>query len=194
MNKKPLLPLLALGIIPVLALVMMEPDVDDDALGKQFAEKYPGATIGVHISEEDASEQEEVNRASLIIEGTILDKKPYWKVDDLKEYPRIFTDYTVGVDDTIKGPSKKTAKVTLVGGDLDTIKTATAAPELEKGDKVIMLLVQEFDTVFGDSYIPLSVSRSIYVIDENNTAQNYEFDRTGNKEDVKSRLAKLVGP
>ena len=80
MNKKLLLPLLALGIIPVLALVMMEPDVDDDALGKQFAEKYPGATIGVHISEEDASEQEEVNRASLIIEGTILDKKPYWKV------------------------------------------------------------------------------------------------------------------
>ena len=84
--------------------------------------------------------------------------------------------------------------MTLTAGELDNIKTVTVAPELEKGDRVIMLLVQEFNTASGDSYIPISLPRSIYVIDENDTAQNHDPDRTGNREDVKSRLAKLVGP
>ena len=110
MNKKLLLPLLPLGIIPVLLLLLMEPDVDADAIGKQFAEEHPGTTFGVLASKVDISKQEEVNEASLFIEGTILDEKPYWEVDVQRKYPQILTDYTVGVGDTIKGTSKKPSR------------------------------------------------------------------------------------
>lgn len=57
MNKKLLLSLLGLAIIPVIIFGIAEPDAD--AIGKQFAKEHPGVVIGVSTSEEDITEQEE---------------------------------------------------------------------------------------------------------------------------------------
>ncbi len=190
MNRRILLYLLAIAVIPVVGLGMI-PD-DADRIGKQFAADYPGVTIGVHSLEEDISEKEEINRASLIVEGTVLEAKPFWKIVHENSNPRIFTDYTIQVDDVIKGQDKRTVKVTMSGGSLDGIKSQTAAPELAEGDRVIMILGQDLASVFGDSYTPVSISKSTYVIDENDRAKNHMDDRTDDLEKVKSRIAKLA--
>ncbi len=190
MNKKIILPFLALAIIPVLVFGFSQPSADE--LGKQFAKDHQGMTIGVHTLEEDITEQEEINRSSLVVEGEILNTKAYWiNVNDQK-YPRIFTDYTVQVDEVIKGDYKKIIKVTIGGGELDGVKTSTVAPELAKGDKVIMILGKDISSPFGDNYVPISISKSTYVIDEDGIAENKKSDRSDNKDKVKERLAKLA--
>jgi len=190
MNKKLLLPFLALAVIPVLVFGVSQPSADE--FGKQFAKEYQGMTIGVHTLEEAITEQEEINRASLVVEGTILNAKPYWvKIND-HSYPEIFTDYTVQVDDVIKGAHKKVITVTIGGGELDGVKTATDSHELAKGDRVIMILGQDITTIFRDSYVPISISKSTYVIGDDDIAENKESDRTDKKDKVKERLTKLV--
>jgi hypothetical protein len=190
MNKKLLLPFLALAVIPVLVFGVSQPSADE--FGKQFAKEYQGMTIGVTTLEEAITEQEEINRASLVVEGTILNAKPYWvKIND-HSYPEIFTDYTVQVDDVIKGAHKKVITVTIGGGELDGVKTATDSHELAKGDRVIMILGQDITTIFRDSYVPISISKSTYVIGDDDIAENKQSDRTDKKDKVKERLTKLV--
>ena len=189
MNKKLLLPFLALAVIPVLVFGVSQPSADE--FGKQFAKEHQG-TIGVHTLEEAITEQEEINRASLVVEGNILNAKPYWvKIND-HSYPRIFTDYTVQVDDVIKGAHKKVITVTIAGGELDGVKLATDSYELAKGDRVIMILGQDITTIFRDSYVPISISKSTYVIGDDDIAENKKSDRTDKKDKVKERLTKLV--
>ena len=190
MNKKYLLSLLTLAIIPVFVLGLNGPDAD--TMGKQFAKNNPGVTIGVHSLEEDITEQEEINRATLIIEGTVLNTKPYWKIINDPDFPRIFTDYTIKVSEVIKGDPKKIVKVTLMGGNLDGVSTQTTAPEIVKGDRVIMILGQDLDSLFKGSYVPVSISKSTYIIDEKGNAKNINSDRTGDKGKVKDRLIELT--
>jgi len=190
MNKKILLPLLVLAVIPVIGFGLI-PD-DADRLGKEFAANYPGATIGVHSLEEEISEQEEVDRASLIIEGTIIETDTYWKIVRSDSPPRIFTDFTVKVDEVIKGESKKIVKVTMSGGEKDGVTTYTEGSKIKNGDKVIMILGQDISSVFGDSYTPISISKSTYVIDDDEKANNKINDRSDNKDKVKERILKLT--
>ena len=190
MNRKLLLPLLALAIIPALVFGLNQPDAD--AIGKQFAKDNPGVRIGVHTLEEDISEQEEVNRSSLIVEGKILKANAYWKIIHEGQPPRIFTDYIVQVDEVIKGQHKKTIKVTMSGGALDGITSMTASPELKKGDRVIMLLGQDLESSFMDSYTPVSISKSTYVVDENGNGKNKMSERNDQVDKIKSRIANLA--
>ena len=192
MNKKLLLALLGLAAIPVMIFSITTPDAD--VIGKQFAKEHAGGVIGVHTLEENITEQEEVRRAVLIIEGTVMEATPYWKITNDEKHPRIFTDYTIKVDSVIKGENKKQIKVTIVGGTLDGVKTKAGAPEVAKGDKVIMVLGQDLESAFKSSYIPISISKSIYLVDENGKAENQYSQRTGDKDIVKSRLAELASP
>ncbi len=185
LNKK-LLPLLALSILPVLVIGM--PD-DADKIGKQFAIDNPGVTIGVHTLEEALTEKQEIDRAQLIVEGTILEVKPYWKIIRSDTLPRVYTEFAVKVDDVIKGNlNDKTLKVVMAGGVLDGITTKTEALELAAGNQVILLLGKDTDSIFGDAYSPISISKSIYKI-EHNQATNKLDDRSGNKDQVKERIS-----
>ena len=192
MNKKLLLFLLGLVIIPAVVFGIAEPDAD--AIGKQFAKEHTGGVIGVHTLEEDITEQEEVRRAVLIIGGTVIDEEPYWKITSDKNHPRIFTDYTIKVDNVIKGGDKKQVKVTVAGGTLDGVKTKAGAPEITAGDEVIMVLGQSLESAFKGSYVPISISKSIYTVNEDGKAENQYSQRTGDEDVVKSRLAELASP
>ena len=191
MNRKiMLLPLLALAVLPVLAASNMY-GPDADRIGKQFAADNPGATIGIHTLEAASTESQDVGKAQLIIEGTVTEVRPYWKVirDDIM--PRIFTEFTVRVDDVIKGDlglSGKTVSVAMSGGSLDGITMETEAAKMTKGTQAILMLGKDTESVFGDAYSPISVSKSIYII-KDGYAENKVDDRSGDKDEVKKRIS-----
>ena len=80
------------------------------------------------------------------------------------------------------------------GGIKDGITETPQSHLLEKGDTVIMVLGKDIFSIFGDKYTPISVSKSVYLIDENGKAENKLGERTNTKDIVKSRIANLVNP
>ena len=48
--------------------------------------------------------------------------------------------------------------------------------------------------MFEDSYVPVSISKSTYVVDEKGNAKNKNSDRTGDIGKIKDRLVKLTKP
>ena len=191
MNKKILLPIIAVAvIIPILGATMITPDADK--IGKEFAANHPGATIGVSTLEGNISEQEEVNRAQLIIEGTITEIKPFWKLLRADSIPNIYTEYTVKVTDVVKGNVQvdDTISVLMSGGMLDGVTSKTTAMPIQLGDNVIMLLGKDIYSIWGESYHPISVSKSTYLL-EDETAKNKLESRIMDKTDLKEKLTRL---
>ena len=191
MNKKITLSLVAIAmIIPVLGIEMLPDNVDADKLGKEFAANNPGATIMTSSLEERISEQEEVNRAQLIIEGVILEEKPFWKLDQGDKRPYIVTEYLVKVNDVIKGDVSvdQTVNVLMRGGTLDGVTSHNKSLDIEAGDNVIMILGQDLNSIWGGYYHPISVSKSTYVI-EDGIAKNHIPERNIEKTLLKERLA-----
>ncbi len=189
MNKKILLPLLAIAILPVLAFGLVEDDADK--IGKQFAAAHPGLMMTTHTAEVDITEAEEVKRAELIIEGTIEKVTPFWKVIRDDADPKIYSEFTVKVNEVIKGKvNGKMIKVVMSGGQLDGITSITEGSKMEKDNKVILLLAKDPDSVFGDNYSTISVSKSIYLVDDE-FAKNKHDDRSDNKNKVKERISNL---
>lgn len=193
MNKKIIISLVAIAvIIPVLGIGMLPDNADE--IGKEFAANYPGATIGVHTLEENISEQEEVDRAELIIEGTVIEVKPFWKIIRDGKNPQIYTEYTVKVNDVIKGNTQdENIKVLTVGGQLDGVTSTTEAISMEYDDNIILLLGKDLNSVFGSYYHPISVSKSTYIV-EDNVAKNKMTDRNMDKDLLKEKLERLAGP
>ena len=195
MNKKIILSLVAIAvIIPVLGIGMIPDNVDADKLGKEFAANYPGATIMTSSLEERISEQEEVNRAQLIIEGVILEEKTFWKLEQGDKYPYILTEYVVKVNDVIKGDMSvdQTVNVLMRGGTLDGVTSYNKSLDIESGDNVIMLLGQDLNSVWGGYYHPISVSKSTYVV-EDEIAKNMMPERNMDKTLLKEKLERLAG-
>lgn len=193
MNKKIVLPIVAViaVLIPILgASMLLSPDAD--SIGKEFAANNPGAIIGVHTLEANISEREEIQKSEIIIEGTVVDIKPFWKVirDDIN--PRIYTEYIVKVNDVIKGDvqAEQTVSVVMAGGYLDGVTTKTESPDIESGDDVIMILGKDISSVWGNSYHPVSVVKSTYIL-EDNEAKNKMASRTMDKTELKEKLIRL---
>ena len=195
MNKKIILSLVAIAvIIPALGIGMLPDNVDADKLGKEFAANYPGATIMTSSIEEQISEQEEINRAQLIIEGVILEEKPFWKVDQGDKQPYILTEYLVKVNDVIKGDVSvdQTVNVLMRGGTLDGVTSYNESLDIEAGDNVIMLLGQDLNSVWEGYYFPISVTKSTYTIDDD-LAKNYLESKNMDKTLLKEKLERLAG-
>ena len=57
-----------------------------------------------------------------------------------------------------------------------------------------MVLGQDLESAFKGSYVPISISKSIYTVNEDGKAENQYSQRTGDKDAVKSRLAELASP
>ena len=192
MNKKIILSLVAIAvIIPVLGIGMIPDNVDADKLGKEYAATHQGTTMGTHSSEAYISEQEEINRAELIIDGVVIEVKPFWKI--INENPRIYTEYTVKVNDVIKGNTQDdNIKVILAGGQLDGITSKTEAISMQYNDNVILLLGKDLNSIFGSDYHPISVSKSTYIV-EDEIAKNMMTERNMDKTLLKEKLERLAG-
>jgi hypothetical protein len=195
MNKKIILSLVAIAvIIPVLGITMLPDNDDADKIGKEFAANNPGVTIYTSSSEEQISEQEEVNRAQLIIEGIILEEKPFWKIDQGDKLPYILTEYVVKVNNVIKGNVSvdQTVNVLMRGGTLDGITSYNESLDIESGDNVILLLGQDFNSVWGGYYFPISATKSTYSVDDD-LAKNYLESKNMDKTLLKEKLERLAG-
>ncbi len=191
MNKKIIFPIIAITvIIPILAFITLTPDADK--IGKEFATNNPGITIGMSSIEEDISEQIEIDRALLIIEGTVQEVSPFWKIDSGDEYPYIQTKYAIKISHVIKGDAKvdQSINVLMNGGTLDGITAYTESITLQQGDNVVMLLGKDEGSIWGDSYHPVSVTKSTYLL-EGEEAKNILESRTMDKADLREKLTQL---
>ena len=193
MNKVAI-PVIIIAIAIPLLVVGLMPAPDADEIGKEFARNHPGAVIGFHVLEEDISEQEEVSRARIIIEGTVQEAKPFWKIDSGDEYPYILTEYTVKVNNVIKGNvlANQTIAVLMRGGTLDGITAHAESVDIGLGDSVIMLLGQDASSIWSNSYFPISATKSTYVLD-GEQAKNKIESRSMDETALKEKLARLSG-
>ncbi len=193
MNKKIILSIIiVVATLPVFATSILTPDADK--IGKEFATNNPGVTIVTSTLEEKISEQEEVNRAQLIIEGVILEEKAFWKVDKDDEQPYILTEYVIKVNDVIKGNVSvdQTVNVIMRGGTLDGVTSYNESLDIESGDNVIMLLGIDINSIWGGYYFPISVTKSTYAIDDD-LAKNYLESKNMDKILLKEKLERLAG-
>lgn len=176
--------LLLFFVLAVMVSVLMLSTPEDnanraDVLGKQFAAENSGAVIHTSTSEMAITEKEEVDRAELIVTGTVLAADPYWDIYEDDEFPTIMTKYAVQVDQVIKGdPPAMTISVVVFGGNLDGITHITPSTELTKNDKVLLLLGKDTSSVFGNDYALVSASKSIYVIIDDQATNDYS-ERSG---------------
>ncbi len=195
MDKKTPLQLLCFVVIPLSCfaaapfLVAGAVFGDADGKGRQFALDNPGATIEVGHLERNVTEREEIRSSRLIIEGTVVEARPHWKIVHVSTNPRIVTEFTVKVDDVLKGdPGGETVKVVMDGGALDGITYKTDAVNLVPGTRVIMLLANDRNGMFDDSYYPSTATKSVYTV-EGDRATNGLDGRSGGVGEVKERIS-----
>jgi len=80
-----------------------------------------------------------INTSTTIIKGQVVGVKIYWAT---KEKKNIFRDVTIEVESTIKGVSRNTITVCLMGGQIGDLKQEIDdVPDLKNGDKGVFFLV-----------------------------------------------------
>ncbi|HYR87377.1 MAG TPA: hypothetical protein VE422_25055 [Terriglobia bacterium] len=78
-----------------------------------------------------------VARAQSIVQGRVVDLRTYWTADQ----KLILTDYTIQVQETMKGSTPQTVTVTTIGGKIgNTILHVSGMPAFEQGENAILFL------------------------------------------------------
>ena len=76
------------------------------------------------------------------------------------------------------------------GGSLDGVTAHAESLDIELGDNVIMLLGKDTNSIWGDSYSPISVTKSTYVL-EGDVTKNKLPSKIMDKTKLKDRLKNL---
>src|SRR6185369_6194619 len=76
-----------------------------------------------------------VKKARSIIVGKVTASRTYWSAD----HKFILTDYTVSVDESVKGQSPRSMAITTVGGKIGDLKLYVACmPSFVKGEDAVI--------------------------------------------------------
>jgi len=89
-----------------------------------------------------------VKKAHTIVIGKVTASRTYWSTD--KKF--ILTDYTIEVDESIKGQAARTIAVTTVGGKIDDLELyVSGMPSFQKGEKAVVFVERggAYQTVVG---------------------------------------------
>ncbi|PYS38349.1 MAG: hypothetical protein DMG14_17965 [Acidobacteria bacterium] len=89
-----------------------------------------------------------VKKAHAIVVGKVTNSHTYWSTDNRF----ILTDYTIEVDENIKGSNSRTVSVTTVGGKIgDTELYVSGMPSFAKGENTVLFIEQSgaYQTVVG---------------------------------------------
>ena len=89
-----------------------------------------------------------VKKAHTIVVGRVAGSRTYWTTD--RKF--ILTDYTIEVDESIKGQAGRTVAVTTVGGKIDDVELyVSGMPSFQKGEDAVVFLEQSgaYQTVVG---------------------------------------------
>lgn len=89
-----------------------------------------------------------VKRSQSIIAGTVTGMRTYWTGGG----KLILTDYTIEVDESIKGATKRTIAITTIGGKIGDIELhVSGMPSFQKGETAVVFIetAGTFQTVLG---------------------------------------------
>jgi hypothetical protein len=89
-----------------------------------------------------------VKAAHTIVVGKVTGSRTYWSPD--KKF--ILTDYTIEVDESIKGQASRTIAVTTIGGKIDDVELyVSGMPSFQKGENAVLFIEQSgaYQTVVG---------------------------------------------
>jgi hypothetical protein len=92
----------------------------------------------VHSARKPVPEHQMIAKAERIVVGTVSSSKSYW--DDNRQ--RIWTDYVIAIQATIKGDSaQSTCTVTVMGGEVgDVGLIVSEEPRLAQGEQFLIYL------------------------------------------------------
>jgi hypothetical protein len=89
-----------------------------------------------------------VKKARAIVVGKVSGSRTYWSADR----KLILTDYTIDVDESIKGAASRSVAVTTVGGKIGDIELyVSGMPSFEKGESALVFIESSgmYQTVVG---------------------------------------------
>ena len=119
----------------------------------------------------------------LTVEGILAGNQSYveWYIDGNVALPTVFTIWTVQSTDNIKGTDSETVEFVVLGGTYNNIKqTLMHDTKLNNGDKVVIFLSDEKDTIYGDRYFLTGGESGIFQMKDDgktvNIYQNKEYD------------------
>jgi hypothetical protein len=76
-----------------------------------------------------------VTKAQHIVAGKVRDSRTYWSSNG----KLILTNYTIEVDETIKGQSPRTFELTTIGGKIGDLELhVSGMPSFEKGENIVV--------------------------------------------------------
>jgi hypothetical protein len=80
-----------------------------------------------------------VKKAHTIVLGKVTGSRTYWSTDK----KLILTDYTLDVDESIKGQLARTVSVTTIGGKIDDVELyVSGMPSFQKGEDTVVFIEQ----------------------------------------------------
>lgn len=80
-----------------------------------------------------------VKKAHTIVAGKVSNARTYWTADK----KLILTNYTIEVDENIKGQASRTVEVTTVGGKIGDLELhVSGMPSFQKGENAVVFIEQ----------------------------------------------------
>jgi hypothetical protein len=89
-----------------------------------------------------------VKKAHTIVIGKVIGSRTYWSTE--KKF--ILTDYTIEVDESMKGQAASSIAVTTIGGKIDDLELyVSGMPSFQKGENAVLFVEQSgaYQTVVG---------------------------------------------
>jgi hypothetical protein len=89
-----------------------------------------------------------VKKAHTIVVGRVTNSRTYWS----SNRKLIFTNYTIQVDESIKGQAGRSVEVTTIGGKLDGVELHVAGmPSFRTGENAVVFVEESagYQTVLG---------------------------------------------
>ena len=136
-----------------------------------------------------------VKKADKIVVGRVSSSRTYWS-DNGK---LILTNYTIEVDENIKGQPSRTVELTTIGGRIGTLELhVSGMPSFEKGENAVIFAEQSgaYETVVGLGQGKFTVTNG----EVSNNVHDLSFPdgRPGKTmrmplEDFKSRIRTILG-
>jgi len=179
MNKK---------LISVIALVSIVAALTPIALNN-----YTVTTV--HHLEANVSQDEVIDMSTLIVQGKIISSHVETvKTNEESEHDTVFTVWKIKTDTLHKDSSKKgkgsdIVTFKTVGGKISTGIESSTSGHLHKkyGDEVLVMLVKDPDSIYGDDYYPVSYMQGVYTVDDG-TAKSIEGKNNKGEKDLIQKI------
>jgi hypothetical protein len=136
-----------------------------------------------------------VKKARAIVVGKVMASRTYWSAD--RKF--ILTDYTIAVDESVKGQSPRSMAITTVGGKIGDLELYVAGmPSFVKGEDAVIFVEQTgaYQTVVGLGQGKFTVTNG--EVANSLSGLSFPDGRPGNSvrmplESFKSRIRSVLG-